>query len=157
MLIPGKVSDILDYDYVTRQLEENEGILVRHCKKATDVLTSAEVTAAGVMLLQIWVTGKTSQDCINKEVEIRSKIYKMKEDFEYPPTWQARSADKLTVGFLGPQPYMKQALIDMGKNYNLEVVNVKGWEPADIESAIELCKSKGKIPDQNCIYFSALE
>ena len=42
-LIPGRVSDILDYDYVTNQLEKREGILVRHCHKGSDVLTSAEV------------------------------------------------------------------------------------------------------------------
>ena len=93
------------------------------------------------MLLQIWVTGRTSQDCINKEIEIRSKIYRMKEDFEYPPTWQAK---KQTIGFLGPQPYMKQALVDMGKRFDVVEVNIKGWEPAQIDSAIALCQSKGK-------------
>ena len=67
----------------------------------------------------------------------------MKEDFEYPPTWQAKVVPKQTVGFLGPQPYMKQALIDMAKRYKVEEVNIKGWEPAQIASAIALCKSKG--------------
>ena len=56
----GKVDDILDYNYVNH-LEQKEGILVRHCRKQTDVLGDSDMTVAGVMLLQIWVTGKTSQ------------------------------------------------------------------------------------------------
>jgi len=92
----GKVSEILDYEYV-KHLEEVEGILVRHCKQADDVLTDADVTAAGVMLLQIWVTGKEPQDCVNKEIEIRSKIYLGKEEYEYPESWKATEAGEAAV------------------------------------------------------------
>ena len=86
---PGKVSDILDYDYV-KHLEDVEGILVRHCKQKDDVLTTGDITAAGVMLLQLWVSGDSAQHCINKEIEVRSKIYKTKENYEYPETWQKK-------------------------------------------------------------------
>jgi hypothetical protein len=81
----GKVSEILDYEYIDH-LENKENILVRHCKKKGDTIT--EVTAAGVMLLQIWITGKTAQDTINKEIEVRSKIYKHDQgDPGYPAWW----------------------------------------------------------------------
>ena len=42
------------------------------------------------MLVQIWVTGKTPQDCVNKEIEIRSKIYLTQEEYEYPASWAAK-------------------------------------------------------------------
>ena len=84
----GKVSDILDYEYVSH-LEDNEGILIRHNRQREDVLTEHDMTAAGVMLLQIWVVGKTKQDVIRKEHEIRSKIYKKPpRDSVYPAYWE---------------------------------------------------------------------
>ena len=91
VLITGKdtcpVSDILDYDYVSH-LERNEGILIRHNRHRDDVLSEHDMTAAGVMLLQIWVVGKTQQDVIGKEHEIRSKIYKkLPSDSVYPAYW----------------------------------------------------------------------
>lgn len=83
----GNVSDILDYEYV-RQLEEDEGILIRHTRQKEDVLTEGDMTAAGVMLQQMWITGKTKQDVIAKEHEIRAKIYKKTgDDNVYPPYW----------------------------------------------------------------------
>ncbi len=83
----GKVSDILNYDYV-RQLEEDEGILIRHTRQKDDVLTDNDMTAAGVMLQQMWITGKTKQAVIAKEHEIRQKIYKTpNQDSNYPEYW----------------------------------------------------------------------
>ncbi|MGB1027774.1 MAG: ATP-grasp domain-containing protein, partial [Rhodospirillaceae bacterium] len=82
----GKVSDILDYDYVA-EMEAN-GILIRHNRKAEDVLTAADMTAAGVMLQQIWLVGDSREDVIRKEHELRAKIYKQAQpDAEYPPYW----------------------------------------------------------------------
>ncbi len=83
----GKVSDILDYDYV-RQLEEDEGVLIRHNRKPDDVLTEADMTAAGVMLQQMWITGDTREAVIAREHEIRAKIYQHPQtDSDYPPYW----------------------------------------------------------------------
>lgn len=82
----GLVSDILDYEYV-RVLEEDEGILIRHCKQKDDVITDEDMTAAGVMLQQIWVTGATKEDVIRKEHEVRSKLYLDSEEVDYPPHW----------------------------------------------------------------------
>lgn len=82
----GKVSDILDYDYV-QQLEE-EGILIRHTRQKDDVLTEQDMTAAGVMLQQMWITGKSKQEVIAKEHEVRAKIYQQPDtDSEYPAYW----------------------------------------------------------------------
>ncbi|MDP8052149.1 hypothetical protein QJU23_06910 [Pasteurella atlantica] len=84
----GNVSDILDYDYVA-QLEQ-EGVLIRHTRQKDDVLTAEDMTAAGVMLQQMWITGKTKQDVIAREHEIRAKIFKNKEKVagcDYPEYW----------------------------------------------------------------------
>lgn len=84
----GKVSDILDYDYV-RHLENEDGILIRHTRQENDVLTESDMTAAGVMLQQMWITGDSKQAVIAKEHEIREKIFNNKsiEGREYPPYW----------------------------------------------------------------------
>jgi hypothetical protein len=83
----GRVADILDYDYV-EHLERDEGILIRHNRQREDVLTEHDMTAAGVMLLQIWVVGKTREDVIRKEHEIRARIYKRPpRDSVYPAYW----------------------------------------------------------------------
>lgn len=83
----GKVSDILDYKYV-RQLENDEGILIRHNRQEHDILTEADMTAAGVMLQQMWVVGDTREDLIRKEHEIRKNIYQQEQDdVGYPPYW----------------------------------------------------------------------
>ncbi|UOO81939.1 ATP-grasp domain-containing protein [Uruburuella testudinis] len=84
----GKVADILDYDYVDA-LENREGILIRHNRGRNDILTDSDMTAAGVMLLQLWITGATQSDMIAKEREIRSKIYRQAQaEAGYPPYWQ---------------------------------------------------------------------
>lgn len=85
----GHVDDILDYGYVDN-LEQNEGILIRHTKQREDELTDADMTAAGVMLQQIWITGHTAQELIAKEREIRSNIYRQpQKGSEYPDYWVA--------------------------------------------------------------------
>ncbi|WP_298905530.1 hypothetical protein [uncultured Aliiroseovarius sp.] len=83
----GPVEDILDYDYVAH-LEQNEGILIRHTRQRDDILTEGDMTAAGVMLQQLWVSGDTAQELIAKEREIRAKIYRQPQDgCEYPDYW----------------------------------------------------------------------
>lgn len=85
----GKVSDILDYDYVNH-LENNENILIRHTKQQDDVLTEGDMTAAGVMLQQMWIVGDTREDVIRKEHEVRAKIYRQpQKDCVYPSYWDA--------------------------------------------------------------------
>ncbi len=85
----GKVSDILDYEYVAK-LENEEGVLIRHVRQPDDVLDDADMTAAGVMLQQMWVTGATQSDVIAREREIRSKIYKHEQTaHQYPSYWVA--------------------------------------------------------------------
>ena len=39
---------------------------------------------------------------------------------------------------------MEKALVDMRTRYNIEEITIKGWEPAQIEAAIEECKEKGR-------------
>ncbi len=83
----GKVSDILDFDYVNH-LEQEEGILIRHTRDKDDVITENDMTAAGVMLQQMWVTGASREEVIKKEHEVRQKIYKKPQtDADYPPYW----------------------------------------------------------------------
>lgn len=85
----GKVNEILDYDYV-EQLEHDEGVLIRHTKRADEEIREADLTAAGVMLQQLWITGESLPDLIRREREIRSKIYRNPQtDVEYPAYWQA--------------------------------------------------------------------
>ncbi|WP_120501031.1 acetyl-CoA carboxylase biotin carboxylase subunit family protein [Roseovarius sp. EL26] len=85
----GQVSDILNYAYVDH-LEQNEGILIRHTKQRNDTLTAGDMTAAGAMLQQIWITGRTAQELIAKEREIRAKIYlQAQEGSDYPDYWVA--------------------------------------------------------------------
>jgi len=83
----GKVEDILDYDYV-EHLENEEGILIRHTRQRDDVLSESDMTAAGVMLQQMWLVGDSREDVIRKEHEVREKIYRVpQEDAVYPPYW----------------------------------------------------------------------
>lgn len=82
----GAVSDILDYDYVDEL--ESEGILVRHTRQRDDVLTDGDMTAAGVMLLQIWLVADSKEEAITKEHELRRRIYRRPQrDAEYPAYW----------------------------------------------------------------------
>lgn len=83
----GKVNEILDYDYVAAL--ESDGILIRHTKQANDVIAEEDLTAAGVMLMQLWVTGDTKEEVIQKEREIRANIYQNEQtDIAYPSYWQ---------------------------------------------------------------------
>lgn len=87
--VTGVVSDIFDYDYV-RQLEEDEHVLIRHTRRPEDELTSQDMTAAGVMVMQMWLTGDTRADVIAREREIRSKIYRDASHTgaeKYPAYW----------------------------------------------------------------------
>ena len=85
----GKVSEILDYDYL-EYLEKEEKILVRHTRQRDDVLNDADMTAAGVMLLQMWLVGDTRNDVIRKEREVRARIYRHpQEDDTYPSYWSS--------------------------------------------------------------------
>ncbi len=85
----GKVSDILDYDYVD-YLENEKNILIRHTKQKDDNITEEDMTAAGVMLQQMWITGNTKAETISLEKEIRKKIYKKPQtDTQYPLYWNA--------------------------------------------------------------------
>ncbi|XVX20865.1 ATP-grasp domain-containing protein [Actinomycetota bacterium] len=81
----GPVEEILDYDYVGSL--EDEGVLIRHTRQRGDVLTEDDMTAAGVMLLQMWLTGASAKDVIAREREIRSRIYRHPQDKEYPDFW----------------------------------------------------------------------
>lgn len=84
----GTVADILDYDYI-RYLEQHEGILFRHIRQPEEQITAGDFTAAGVMLMQMWITGRDSAEIIAREREIRSKIYlNSQEALEYPPYWR---------------------------------------------------------------------
>ncbi|MFC2176022.1 acetyl-CoA carboxylase biotin carboxylase subunit family protein [Bacteroidota bacterium] len=84
---PGKVDDILDYDYVN-YLENERDILVRHTRQRDDVIVQEDMTAAGVMLLQIWITGNTKDEVVSFEKEMRKKLYKQEQgDIGYPAYW----------------------------------------------------------------------
>jgi len=93
VLITGKqldrVDNILDYDYVDH-LEHDEQVLIRHNRQRDESLSAQDMTAAGVMLMQLWISGDTSAELIRKEKLIRSKIYQQQpEDCVYPDYWQA--------------------------------------------------------------------
>ncbi|MCG5540015.1 MULTISPECIES: ATP-grasp domain-containing protein [unclassified Halorhodospira] len=85
---PGRVGDILDYDYVDA-LEAEQGVLIRHVRQRDEVIREAELSAAGVMLQQLWITGDSSMEIIAREREIRSRIYRNPQDaVGYPPFWR---------------------------------------------------------------------
>lgn len=85
----GKVSDIVNYDYLNKMLDDNQIDVVRYTKNQDDVLTEADMTSAGVMLVQLWVSG-TKEEVIGKEIEIRKNIYKHPEKnvSNYPEYWK---------------------------------------------------------------------
>lgn len=88
---PGLVNDILDYDYIDHLVHEHN-VLIRHNKNREDEIRESDLTAAGVMLLQLWITGESLPDVIAREHEIREKIYRNPQtDVEYPPHWQLGS------------------------------------------------------------------
>ncbi|MFP4147597.1 MAG: acetyl-CoA carboxylase biotin carboxylase subunit family protein [Halorhodospira sp.] len=85
---PGRVAEILDYEYV-HHLEREEGVLVRHLRQPDEVIEEGELSAAGVMLLQLWITGQDSRAIISREREIRSRIYRNRQEaLDYPPFWR---------------------------------------------------------------------
>jgi hypothetical protein len=87
----GKVEEILDYNYI-EYLEKIDGVLIRHNKRRDEHIAEGELTVAGVMLLQLWVTGRTPEEVIAREREIREKIYLRPQDAgEYPPHWTVAS------------------------------------------------------------------
>jgi len=84
---PGRVSQILDYDYV-HELESEQGVLIRHNKRPDDEIREADLTAAGVMLQQLWITADSVPELIAREREIRSRIYRgAPADPPYPAGW----------------------------------------------------------------------
>ncbi len=87
----GKTSDIIDYSYI-KSLEE-KGNIVRYVRKTTDVLTQDDMTSAGVMLLQIWVTGATKQDVIKQEKEVRKNAYRKPQVVDYPKYFSDMAED----------------------------------------------------------------
>jgi len=85
---PGMVNEILDYGYIDHLIND-EDVLIRHNKDREDEIRESDLTAAGVMLLQLWITGQTLPEVIAREHEIRSRIYRTPQtDVEYPPHWQ---------------------------------------------------------------------
>merc|ERR1712070_897245 len=124
----GKVGDILDYDYV-KHLEEVENIKIRHNKQPEDELTSKDMTAAGVMMQQMWVVADTHAEVAQKQMEIYEKIYKIKQEGnDYPAHWlelagkevpaeETSTSDKPGIGILSPQPYMMTALDELKSEY----------------------------------------
>lgn len=85
----GAVADILDYDYVA-YLEHQAGVLIRHNRQPHEEIRDSDLTAAGVMLQQIWITGASLSELIRKEREIRRKIYRRaQDDVAYPDYWRA--------------------------------------------------------------------
>ncbi len=84
----GRVADILDHGYVDH-LERDEGVLIRHLLGPDDVVAEEDLSAAGVMLKQLWITGRDSREIVAREREIRSRIYRRREEeLEYPPIWR---------------------------------------------------------------------
>ncbi|MBK1728539.1 ATP-grasp domain-containing protein [Halorhodospira halophila] len=84
----GRVDEILDYDYVDA-LEAEQGVLVRHVRRRDEVIDESELSAAGVMLQQLWITAPSSVEIIAREREIRSRIYRNRQDaVAYPPFWR---------------------------------------------------------------------
>ncbi len=86
----GTVDDILDFEYI-EYLEEVEHLIIRKIKKRKDVITEHDVSISGCPLVEMWITGNDAQECINKDIEIREKIYKKKQPkCKYPSFWKKR-------------------------------------------------------------------
>ena len=83
----GRVGDILDYEYI-RSLEA-EGILIRHVVEEQDVLKKSDMSVAGAHMLQIWLTAPTPREIVEKEIELRQKIYRQRgEVWDYTDYWK---------------------------------------------------------------------
>lgn len=81
------VTEILDYDYV-EFLDRNEADKIRYIKPRDYVLSDEDAnSAAGCTIMQIWITTNSHAEAAAKEMEIREKIYKIKQDDQYPQFW----------------------------------------------------------------------
>ena len=85
----GRVGDIVDHDYINKMFDERQIDVVRYTKNEDDILTESDMTSAGVMLVQLWISG-TQKEVIGKEIEIRKNIYKHPEKNidDYPSHWK---------------------------------------------------------------------
>lgn len=88
--VEGKVSDVLDYNYVDEVEKTDEIKLIRHIKDRNYVLTADDAkSGAGCTLLQIWIVTDTHKEAALYEVELRKKIYKQKFEWTYPAVWKS--------------------------------------------------------------------
>ena len=63
--------------------------LIRHNKRPEDAIRDSDLTAAGVMLLQLWISAATLPELIQRERTIRALIYRNPQsDVEYPDYWR---------------------------------------------------------------------
>jgi len=89
----GRAGDIVDYDYIDQEDKNGHIDVVRLTKQEDDVLADADMTSAGVMLMQLWVSG-SRDEVISREIEIRKKVYKHTQkdnDTKYPDYWKPGS------------------------------------------------------------------
>ena len=72
----GKLSDILNYDYIN-YLNTKENIPFRHIKDKNYVLTNKDINfcGSGNICLHLWIYNKSYDKLVKKEKEIRQKIY----------------------------------------------------------------------------------
>lgn len=81
----GKVSEIFNFDEVDKL--EAAGILVRYNRQREDVLTEKDMTSAGCMVMQIWITGNSAKEMVAKEIEMRKNLYREPQTADYPEYW----------------------------------------------------------------------
>ena len=83
-----KVSEILDLDYVAKITDSYEVKNIRHVKADDYVMSRDDAeAAAGTTMKQIFITVGTPAEGAAKEMRMRKRLYKIKQDDQYPDYW----------------------------------------------------------------------
>jgi len=86
----GKVSEILDYEYIDELESSGKVKLIRHVKDRNYEFTADDSKSfAGATMLQIWIVTDTPAEAAKFEMEIRQKAYRTDLGWEYPSWWSS--------------------------------------------------------------------
>ena len=83
-----KVSEILDIDYVAKIEASEEVKNIRHVKANDYVMNHDDAeAAAGTTMIQVFFTVASKEEGAAKEMQMRKRLYKIKQDDQYPDYW----------------------------------------------------------------------
>jgi len=86
----GKVSEILNYEYIDELEKSGKVKLIRHVKDRNYEFTADDSKSfAGATMLQIWIVTETAAEAAKIEMDIRKNAYTSDLGWLYPTWWQA--------------------------------------------------------------------